>query len=328
MIKLSVLHRNLSRQIGRVEKSIDEICAQSNGFSKKLYLQQARFKGKRLRPILLFLSAQATGNIKSIHEELAVIIELIHNATLIHDDVLDEACLRRNLPTVNNEWGNEIAVIFGDLVLSNAFKICAKINNSEVTRIISQMTNQICHGELAHMEKKYDLSVTEKEYLKIIGDKTAVLFSTSCYLGTLFSSPDKKNCSIMEEFGFNFGMAYQIIDDCLDWVSSEKLTGKTGGTDIAKGRITMPLIRLYKILPKNRKKKLENLISLDRQNESTYKEVKFLLEENKILPEVINSAAAYLEKASSILNHLVDTPGKRLLEEITESILAKYNHTK
>ena len=328
MIELSVLHRALSCRIGRVEKSIDNICAQSNGFSKKLYLQQARFKGKRLRPILLFLSAQATGNIKPIHEELAVIIELIHNATLIHDDVLDEACIRRNLPTINNKWGNEIAVIFGDLMLSHAFNICAGINNPEVTATISGMTNRICRGELAHMGKKYDLSITEKEYLSIIGDKTASLFSTACYLGALFSSSDKKSHSLMKEFGLNFGLAYQIIDDCLDWISCEKLTGKTGGTDIAKGRITMPLIRLYKALPKNGKKGMEALISRNRQNNNTYKKVKSLLEKNKILPEVLGSASAYLEKASCSLEGLADTPGKQLLVEITESILAKYNHTR
>ena len=330
MLDLNPIYQTLKPELNLVEKSLDRIFNKQDGLGRKLYLQQANFHGKRLRPALLLLSAHAVGKIAPVHLTLALVIELIHNATLVHDDVLDDARLRRCLPTVNHEWGNETAIIFGDLIFSNAFNACAAIKSNDAIRILSETANQMCYGELSHMAKRYDPSLTEKEYLKIIENKTASLFSTSCYLGALFATTNKKHHLTLKKYGLNFGLAYQIIDDYLDWMSNEESTGKTAGTDLLKGRITLPLIRLHQVLPNGKRKILREIISTAKKASAKNgnfsnqkKKIKNLIINYGIIDNILNTAESYLQKAQKALTYLPHSYDRQLLETITQSTLPR-----
>lgn len=328
MIDLKPIYRTLKPELTLFEKSLDRTFYKQDGFGRKLYLQQAKFRGKRLRPALLFLSAHAVGKIKPIHVTLALVVELIHNATLVHDDVLDDARLRRCLPTVNREWGNETAILFGDLVFSNAFRACAALKSGDAISLLSETASQMCYGELSHMAKKYDLSLTEKEYFKIIENKTASLFSASCYLGALFAATNKTHHLILKKYGLNFGLAYQIIDDYLDLMSTEESTGKTAGMDLLKGRITLPLIRLHQVLPEGKRKILRKIISSakevygkNKSFASQKREIKTLMADYKIAENILKSADFYIRKAQSALSGLPHSNGRELLETMAQSVL-------
>lgn len=327
MIDLNLVYQTLKPELNQLEKSLNRIFNKQDGLGRKLYFQQAHSRGKRLRPALLFLSAHAVGKIKSIHLKLALVIELIHNASLVHDDVLDEARLRRCIPTVNQEWGNETAILFGDLVFANAFRVCAIIKSNNAIRIISKTANQMCYGELSHMSKKYDLSLTEEEYLKIIENKTASLFSAACYLGALFATTNIKYHLVLKKYGLNLGLAYQIIDDYLDWMDTEESTGKTAGTDLLKGRITLPLIRLHQVLPNSKRKILREFISSAKEASSKNdsfvaqkREIKNLMTDYKIAENILKSADSYIRKAQSALGKLPHSNRHELLDEIAQSI--------
>lgn len=328
MLDLKYVYQTLKPELTRFEKSLDRVFNKQDGLSRKLYSQQANFRGKRLRPALLFLSANTVGKTKRIHSELALVIELIHNATLVHDDVLDDARLRRCLPTINRQWGNETAILFGDLVFSNAFRICAAIKSNDAIKILSETANQMCYGELSHMAKKYNLSLTEKEYLEIIENKTASLFSASCYLGALFATTNRKHHLTLKKFGFYFGLAYQIIDDYHDWLGSEESTGKTAGTDLLKGRITLPLIRLYNILPNGKLKILKEIIAALQDTATPNgnfankkKEITNLMANYAVIESVLKTAGTYLQKAQKELASLPYSHNRELLRTITQAIL-------
>ncbi|MBI4834128.1 MAG: polyprenyl synthetase family protein [Planctomycetes bacterium] len=327
MINLQTVHQSLKAELKQFENSFNCLFAKQNGVSRKLYLYQEKVRGKRLRPVLLFLSARVSGRIKPIHFDLALIVELIHNATLMHDDVLDDARLRRYLPTINQKWGNEMAILYGDLIFSNAFKTCADIQSTEVVKVIAETVGQICHGELVHTERRFDSSLTEKDYLRIIREKTATLFATSCYLGSAFASGNKKHHLALKNYGLNFGMAYQILDDYLDFTATEKSIGKTVGTDLAKGKITLPLMRLMKRFPKNGSKKMEKMIvSLIRNSKSGgaggYKPDCNL---ESVRDDILKTAQWYSVKAVESLKALPQSAESGLLEGIAKSIIPRHN---
>jgi len=315
--------RMLKSELSRFEKSLNNLFSKQDGVGRKLYLHQEKVRGKRLRPILLFLSARASGRVKPVHFDMALIVELIHNATLAHDDVLDDSKLRRYLPTINQKWGNEMAILYGDLIFSNAFKTCARIKSNEVVTIISGTVSRMCYGELAHTERRFDFSLTEKEYLEIIEQKTATLFATACYLGAIFTSNDKRYHSALKNYGLNFGMAYQIMDDYLDCTSTENAIGKTAGTDLAKGKMTLPLILLLKSLPANERKKVKRIMSSSSQ--PGLMKYNANLGFTSVGKEVLKTARRYSEKAVNSLKVLPDSTEVRLLGTLAESIIPKNN---
>ncbi|MDI6732359.1 MAG: polyprenyl synthetase family protein [Planctomycetota bacterium] len=223
------------------------------------------FQGKRLRPILTMLSAKAVAPDKNLDTglfDVAVIVELLHNAALVHDDVLDEARLRRNTSTYNRIWGNEIAVIFGDYLFARLFSHIIRIKPSELLKSISNTTNQICLGELKHLLRRFDpYALSEDEYMEIIDQKTASLFALSTYAGASLSTTNKKVISALKEYGRNFGMAYQIMDDYKDIVTSDKTSGKSTGNDLFNGKITLPIIRAIRTASKINRAKIKSILS-------------------------------------------------------------------
>lgn len=282
-----------------------------------------RFRGKHLRPMLLILSAKAAAlrkSLKPIHYDLAVIIELIHNATLIHDDILDEARIRRNSVTFNQRWGNEMAVLFGDYLFSQAFVGCSNIGSPDALKLLSGVAKQMCLGELNHMGKRFCFEFSEPDYLKIIGEKTASLFAAATHLGAFFSTANPKIISALKRFGENFGLAYQIMDDYLDITSNDADTGKSSGTDLYKGKITLPIIRYLKTASTSGKNRLTHLITRGNGELSRRNKLYQLLDSEGAMAYTRKRLKHFILKASKSLAPVPNSPYKDCLLYLLKEI--------
>jgi octaprenyl-diphosphate synthase len=199
-------------------------------------------QGKQLRPALVAMSGGATGKLSDAHVQAAVIIEMVHLATLVHDDVMDGARLRRGRPTLAAAWGTEISVLLGDCLFAHALKLAAEFPTTEVCRAVAMATNTVCSGEILQTQRRRNFELSQAEYFKFIQMKTGELFALSCDLGAYLSGAAPATRAALRRFGMALGTAYQVYDDCLDLFGSEVSAGKSLGTDLAKGKLTLPVI--------------------------------------------------------------------------------------
>lgn len=199
-------------------------------------------QGKQLRPVLVALSGGAAGRLTDGHVMAAVIIEMVHLATLVHDDVMDEAQIRRGRPSLAARWGSEIAVLVGDCLFAHALRLAAEFPTTEICRAVSSATNTVCSGEILQTQRRRQFDLPQAEYFRIIEMKTGELFALSCDLGAYLSGAPAPARKALREFGMALGTAYQVYDDCLDLFGSEAAVGKSLGTDLAKGKLTLPVL--------------------------------------------------------------------------------------
>ncbi len=240
----SRVERFIGSDLLKVEQIFHNELASPNPYVADIFTHVAHFRGKRLRPMLLLLSASATGPIAESHRVLAAVVEMIHTATLVHDDVLDEAETRRHVATVNTRWNNETSVLFGDYLFTHAFHLASSLETTLACRLIGRATNIVCEGELTQIRERGNLELSEEAYLRIIDGKTAELCAVSCYLGAHYAEAEESVSKSLEQYGRALGIAFQISDDLLDILGSEDETGKSLGTDFKKQKLTLPLIRL------------------------------------------------------------------------------------
>lgn len=203
-----------------------------------------RYRGKQLRPALVFLAGKATGQLVRAHDTVAKVVELIHTATLVHDDILDGASLRRQLPTLNALHGNEVSVLLGDYIYARAFQMSVMMDDQTCSRVLSAVTRVICQGEITQILHRFDFTWDEKRYFRVIADKTASLYAAACRLGAHYASAEAQVVAAVERYGMELGIAFQIIDDVLDLGGDEAVVGKTLGSDLDKGKLTLPLLYL------------------------------------------------------------------------------------
>ena len=219
--------------------------------------------GKRLRPALALLSGGSTGRIVSDHVDLAVIVELIHIASLVHDDIMDGADRRRDRPTLNAKWGNSLTVLVGDVLFAHALRLSTKFSNSEISRRIADAAADVCTGEILQTQRRFDLNLPLSEYYRMVQMKTGSLFAVACELGAFLSGAAPSVISALKNYGTRIGIAYQVLDDCIRQpVGDEKMIGKTLGTDIACGKFTLPLLLLLqKSSPNDREELCTRLLA-------------------------------------------------------------------
>jgi len=216
--------------------------------------------GKRLRPALALLAGGATGNIGPSHFDLAVVVELIHAATLVHDDILDGADKRRGQPTANAKWGNAISVLLGDCLFAHALKLSTSFQNGEIGRRIAHAASEVCSGEIIQTQRRFDLKLSVPDYYKIIEMKTAALFAAACELGAFINEASPEIISALRTFGLRLGTAYQIYDDVLDLAGDEGKAGKTLGSDLRKGKLTLPILHLLQTSDEAERQRLSEII--------------------------------------------------------------------
>jgi octaprenyl-diphosphate synthase len=216
--------------------------------------------GKRIRPALAILTGGATGELSDDHLNLGVILELIHMATLVHDDIIDGASARRKVPTANAKWGNGMAVLLGDALFSHALKLSTDFDNVELSRSISLASREVCQGEILQTQRRFDLTLKKKDYFRMIEMKTGALFAAACQLSAIISGTPKAISDAMFDYGMKLGTAYQIYDDVVDLVGSEDQIGKTLGTDLEKGKLTLPILNLLERANPKQKEQLSKRI--------------------------------------------------------------------
>src|SRR5690349_2990045 len=216
--------------------------------------------GKHLRAALVALTGNAVGKVGESHVTVATIIEMVHLATLVHDDVMDEAEIRRGRLTLAANWGNEIAVLFGDCLFAQALKLAASFPTPEVCRAVAMATNTVCAGEILQTQHRRDFEFTREKYFKVLEMKTAELFALSCDLSGYLSGASPERRTALREFGLAFGTAYQVHDDCIDLFGSEAAEGKSLGTDLAKGKLTLPILLVWERADAKDRARLQELV--------------------------------------------------------------------
>jgi len=272
--------------------------------------------GKQLRPALVALSAGSVGPVNDSHITVAVIIEMVHLATLVHDDVMDEAEIRRGRLTLGATWGNEIAVLFGDCLFAHALKLAASFPTPEICRAVAMATNTVCSGEILQTQHRRNFQFSQREYFKVLAMKTAELFALSCDLGACLSGAPASQREALREFGMALGTAYQIYDDCLDLFGSEAAAGKSLGTDLAKGKLTLPLLLAWQRAGDSERERLEQFIQ--KWEPRWYAPVHELLVKHETLPESIEIIQQYLAQARKALNVLPEVAKLSGLLGLTE----------
>ncbi len=205
----------------------------------------ARFRGKQLRGALVLLVGEATGKTSEEHPKVAAIVEMIHLATLVHDDILDGAEVRRRVACVNQRWNNQVAVLLGDYLYSRAFALSTELSSGLCSSLLSRTTKQICVGEIDQSTLRYDFEMTQERYEGVCGAKTASLFAAACELGARYPGGSEETGELMRSVGWNMGLGFQIIDDYLDLTGSEEIAGKTVGVDVEDGKVTLPVLHVY-----------------------------------------------------------------------------------
>lgn len=255
----SVMFAPIAADIAEAETLFDRTLAPHRGPFGPLIEHLRHYRGKRLRPALLLLTAKACGKITPAHHTLAAAMEMIHTATLVHDDVLDEAELRRHASTFNAGWGNKVSILLGDMLFTNAFHLTSMVD-VRACQITGEVTNRVCAGELRQVTERGNLELSEADYFTIIDGKTAALTECCGRLGALYAGASDEVAAKLANYGRSLGLAFQIADDVLDLIGAEETAGKTLGTDLAQQKLTLPVIHCLHRLPTAEAAKLHDAI--------------------------------------------------------------------
>lgn len=320
--KISVFDRwghVFKQELRQVDELIIKLAESDAALIPKIVTHIISSGGKRLRPILTILCAKLCGYSGGMrHVNLAATVEFLHTATLLHDDVVDESDLRRGEATANNLWGNSASVLVGDFLLSRAFQLMAGDGSIKVLKILSDTSAIITEGEVKQLMAANEIATDEKTYIDIISAKTAALFAASCQIGAvLVDEKDEKRENSLREFGKNLGIAFQIIDDALDYSAKQEELGKTVGDDLREGKMTLPVIISYARGNNEERKFWERVISGE-QGESDLRYAIALIKKQGVLTEVVMQAKEYAEKAKAALAEFADSDEKSALLELAD----------
>jgi octaprenyl-diphosphate synthase len=277
--------------------------------------------GKRLRPLFFVLCCRLCGYQGKDIYTLSTIFEYIHAASLLHDDVLDNAEVRRKKPSANNVWGNNAAVLEGDFLVSSSMSVALRSKNLEFLRVLSDASLRMTEGQVMELVHTDDWTLGKDLYLEIIEAKTAALMSVACASGAIISEADEKEGKALADFGTNVGIAFQLMDDLLDYSSSQEVLGKPVGKDLREGKITLPHILVLPLLEAEKREKYKKLFTERRADETDYKAFINLVREKKVLDKVHNEAESYVKRAYEDLRIFPNSPYKEDLLKLSEYII-------
>ena len=294
----------IKKEIESVEKTLTQLTDDFDPGVSPYISYVCETEGKRIRPALAFLVGGAISDLTERHVDLAATLELIHIASLVHDDIIDGAAERRSVPTANSKWGEGIAVLLGDALFSHAMMLATEFEDVFLAKKISMAARDVCQGEILQSQRRFDLSMTEQDYFKLLEMKTGALFGAATGLAAYISGASEEEVDALCQFGLDLGTAYQIYDDCLDMVGSEQHFGKTLGTDSEKGKITLPLLYLLNDTSE------ENLIQLKKAIKeqealdlpAIVGEAEYLAANEKALNYALLLLSKCLKKANSLPN--------------------------
>src|SRR5687767_12722918 len=318
---LALLNDCIGNELAAVEQLFNEELSTDLTCVNTLVRHVSRFRGKMLRPTLLLLCAKASGQVTEAHTVLATVVEMVHMATLVHDDVLDEAELRRKGATINHLKGNEAAVLLGDYLISHSYHLCSSLDSQFASRLIGRTTNQVCEGELLQIHHRDNYNLDEETYLQIITRKTASLCATCCLLGAQYAGADAARVRELETYGMSLGTAFQIQDDILDIVGDEHTVGKTLGSDVEKGKMTLPMIHFLKTAPQEHRHLLRSLLQGNGPDKG--ERIRHLILPSGSIEYARGRAQQYIEQARAGLASLPDSDARRVLDTMAEFVVAR-----
>ena len=319
--KLSDLYAPIARELAEAERIFQSELGSQFPFVQQLIEHCGDFQGKRLRPALVLLSGQACGGLSDSHPVLAAVVEMIHTATLVHDDVLDEAMVRRHAATVNAEWGNETAVLLGDYLFTHAFHLAASLDSTRACRWIGHATNKVCEGEMQQVHHRGNLDLSESEYFEIIEGKTAELTAVCCRLGAAYADAPESTVAALDRYGRNLGIAFQIADDVLDIWGEERIAGKSLGTDLEKQKLTLPVIYLLRLVEPATAATIRGLIADSRAEER--RRLRPYLEKTGALDDAWQRAKLHVKQAVDALDCLPDSDAKAVLRTLAQFVVRR-----
>lgn len=319
---LDKIRKPIEKELEKLEMRFQSIIETDVSLIKEIFTHIISTKGKRLRPILLFLCSCLQGNPTQKTFQAATIVELLHMATLIHDDVVDNSDMRRGMPSVNSIWENKISVLIGDYLFAEVLYHLTRLNDLKMIHIISNVTRQMSQGELLQMEKIQDFQMNEKTYFRLISNKTASLTAATCQLGAITSTqPDPDHVENLRVFGENIGIAFQIKDDLLDYDGSQKKLGKPICKDLLENIITLPIIYSLKQADESTRKGMISILE-DGRNDQQETVIQFVRETGG-LQYAISQAEIYIQKAQKCLDRYAESPYKDSLILLSNFITSR-----
>jgi octaprenyl-diphosphate synthase len=283
-----------------------------------------RQKGKKIRPLLVLLSSKVSGGINERSYRGAVLVELLHTATLVHDDVVDNADKRRGLWSINKVFKNKIAVLMGDYLLSKGLLIAMEGKDYDFLEVVTNTVKRMSEGELLQIQKTRKLDIDEETYFRVISDKTASLIETCCRIGAMSTTADQEYISAMGDFGKNLGISFQIRDDILDYEGSLSITGKRAGGDIKEKKITLPLIYSLNQVSPVKAAEIRKIIKNGKEKTNVDEVINFV-RENKGIDYAVGQARTYSQKAKNALTKLPDSQSKLALEALVDFVVDRKN---
>ena len=314
----SDLKNSVEDKLVLVEEKIKNKLTSDVDLVQKISDYHLKTGGKRLRALLTLGSSKLCGYLKGGRDiNLAACIELIHGATLLHDDVIDNSDMRRGKKTINIIWGNQSSILTGDYLLSRCFEMMVEDGNLEILKLLSSTSAKIAQGEILQLQHKGEIDMLEETYLKIIYSKTAALFSAATKVGAILSKKNNKEKEALEFYGKNLGLTFQIADDTLDYNSEINLFGKKVGNDFYEGKITLPIILLFQQANYTEKKQLENIFKQDVKSADDLSIILKLISKYKIISKCYKKAEHFINLATNSLSIFKDSEEKKKLENLT-----------
>lgn len=319
-MKLDILAR-IRPDLDRIEAEINRLLTSSVPLISIVGRHIMGSGGKRLRPLLLILSARLCGYEGNHDAGLAVVFEFVHAATLLHDDVVDHAEFRRNQPAANTIWGNPAVVLVGDFLYSKSILMTVRYNNVRILEVFSEATTRMAEGEVLQLIHKDNLEIHEAEYLDVIDRKTAGLISAACQVGALLGNGGRTEETALRDFGHHLGIAFQLIDDTLDYTGDAKELGKPIGNDIQEGKATLPLIFAFRHGNTEEKRRLMEIFGAERIPHADFMELKDLVTRSGGIEYTRRLAAEHVGKAKAAIALFPAIPAREILEDIAEYVI-------
>src|SRR6201996_3536316 len=303
------------------EISVESVASVDAVTAINQYLQAGG--GKRLRPTLLLLTNRLFGPCTDCARRMAAVVEMIHTATLVHDDVIDIARTRRGRPSTNVVWGNHMSVLAGDWLYMQAFQIALRERNFHILDVLISLTQMMVEGELLQLERLHRLDLTEADYMELVDRKTASLFSACASLGAAAAGSDEASEAKLSDFAWNLGMAFQLVDDILDFTSTEKILGKPAGNDLREGKVTLPMIYALEMASAKEREAIEGVVAAGSYDQVPLMHIVHILERHDAISRAYDRAHTFTRKSRAILSGLPESPAQRALHSILDLVTGR-----
>jgi octaprenyl-diphosphate synthase len=320
---LETLYAGVAPALARVDAEIAAALKTERPAIGEMIAHVGRYSGKKLRPALVLLIGRGLGKATPRHDRLGAIVEMIHLATLIHDDVIDGAAMRRREATANARWSNYEAVLLGDILFSRAINLLAKLGDSRCLDVLTRAVSTLCEGEILQNRHRQDAGVSEALYYEIIREKTAVLYAAGCELAAHLAGAPEDHVRVCATYGMELGCAFQIIDDCLDLFGDEAEVGKSLGTDLKGGKVTLPVILALASLGDGARLQLARRLRDPADDEALRTELKELVRKTGALVESLQRARSHAERAKSATRSLLDGQAVADLDAIADFVVSR-----